>query len=194
MFPLWLGLKAIWYDLQFEDRIGRGCPGPPWPRSKRQIIVGSSGIIELAGQHSRQGCFQLKSWSRIMKKHFARLIFFRGTIKCVFSSIAMWCKSLYQIILQNVHAKKVVDGKFVSSDWYFQWHYLVIAAASDGNGTAFAAAICLTWATIGWEHPPNKPPLRGPTKPLWTLKPLPLPLMEPFSIICKWSCASKHCK
>ena len=79
-----------------------------------------------------------------MKKHFARLIFFRGTIKCVFSSIAMWCKSLYQIILQNVHAKKVVDGKFVSSDWYFQWHYLVIAAASDGNGTAFAAAICLT--------------------------------------------------
>ena len=44
----------------------------------------------------------------------------------------------------EVHAKKVVDGKFVSSAWYFQWHYLVIAAASDGNGTAFAAAICLT--------------------------------------------------
>ena len=80
----------------------------------------------------------------------------------------------------EVHAKKVVDGKFVSSDWYFQWHYLVIAAASDGNGTAFAAAICLTWATIGWEHPPNKPPLWGPTKPLWTLKPLLLPLLEPF--------------
>ena len=75
---------------------------------------------------------------------FCKAHFFRAANRCAFSLIAIWCKSLYQIILQNVHAKKVVDGKFVSSAWYFQWHYLVIAAASDGNGTAFAAAICLT--------------------------------------------------
>ena len=133
----------------------------------------------------------------LIKDHeeaFCNAHFSEVQLNVLFSSIAMWCKSLYQIILQNVHAKKVVDGKFVSSAWYFQWHYLVIAAASDGNGTAFAAAICLTWAAIGWEHPPNKPPLRGPTKPLWTLKPLLLPLLEPFSILCKWSCATKHYK